>query len=191
MIKALLFDCFGVLTADTWREFTATLPDDQRAEASELNRQYGAAYISKEEFLQAIDKLTGHRPDHIDRLIDNESTKNLVLLDYIRAQKPNYKIALVSNVGSNWIREQFLTSEEQGLFDEFILSYEVRAAKPDPEIFRVAADKLGVELNECVLIDDVEYYCQVAQTIGMQAICYEDFSQMQTELDKLLADSKN
>lgn len=191
MIKAILFDCFGVLTADTWREFTATLPDEQRAQASELNRQYGAAYISKDDFLQAIEELTGNRPDHIDRLIDNETTKNLALLDYIASLKAQYKVALVSNVGTNWIRENFLTQDEQKLFDEFILSYEVRVAKPDPEIFRISADRLGVELSECVLIDDVEYYCQIAESIGMKAVCYEDFKQAKTEIDKLLANSKH
>lgn len=190
MIKAILFDCFGVLTADTWKEFTATLPEEQRAEASELNRQYGAAYIDKEQFLAAIEELTSHRPDHIDRLIDQETTKNSQLLEYIEQLKNDYKIGLVSNVGSNWIRQNFLTEDEQKLFDNFILSYEVRVAKPDPEIFRIAADRLNVELDQCLLVDDVPYYCQVAESIGMKTVCYVDFQQARTDISRLLPNTK-
>jgi len=191
VIKAILFDCFGVLTADTWREFTATLPDEQRAEASELNRQYGAAYISKDEFLEQIERLTGHRPDHIDRLIDNESTKNTALLSYIAELRQSYKIGLISNVGSNWIRDVFLTPDEQKLFDDFTLSYEVRVTKPNPEMFQIAADRLGVELDECLLVDDVEFYCHAAESVGLKAVCYEDYKQAKAEIEQFLADSKN
>src|SRR5437868_15071308 len=129
MIKAIIFDCFGVLTTDSWQEFVGTLPLPKRQEARILNHAYGSAVLSKPEFLKAIVELTGRQPQDIDSMLDNEMYKNKELLDYIGQLKPKYKIGLLSNVASNWIRDRFLTPEEQALFDEFILSYEVGLTK--------------------------------------------------------------
>ncbi len=186
MIKAIIFDCFGVLTTDKWREFVATLPEDQRQSASDLNRSYGGAHIDKTEFLNSIQKLTGRQPQDIDEVLDNETSKNTELLNFIKTLKPQYKIGLLSNVASNWIRESFLTIDEQKLFDDFVFSYEVRMTKPDPRIFALAAERLGVLPEECVLVDDVDYYCGVARDQGMKTICYKDFQQAKNALHSQL-----
>ena len=192
VIKAIIFDCFGVLTADTWREFVATLPEAKRREASELNRQYGAAYLSKSDFLSALKSLTGMLPQDIDELLGHEITKNDALLEYIATLNKTYKIGLLSNVGNNWIRSNFLNAEEQLLFDEYILSYEVRVAKPDPQIFELAAERLGVKTSECIMVDDVEYFCGIADSLGMKSVIYHDFVQTKAQIDELLAaDSKS
>ncbi|MEK7059161.1 MAG: HAD-IA family hydrolase [Patescibacteria group bacterium] len=187
MVKAIIFDCFGVLTTDKWREFVASLPECQRQAASDFNRAYGGAHISKAEFLRSIQELTGRQPQDIDKTLDNETNKNDDLLELIKTLRPKYKIGLLSNVASNWIRDHFLSLEEQKLFDNFVFSYEVHITKPDPDIFKLAADRLGVVPSECILVDDVEYYCGIAQDLGMQTICYRDFRQTKTELDKLLS----
>lgn len=186
MVKAVIFDCFGVLTTDSWREFVAALPAAQRQRASDLNRAYGAAFIDKTEFLKSIKDLTGKKPTDIDKLLDEEAYKNTELLEYIAALKPNYKISLLSNVASSWVRDKFLTPEERALFDDFLFSYEVRMAKPDPRIFRLAAERLGVLPAECVLVDDVESYCAVARELGMSIVLYKNFPQTKAELNKLL-----
>jgi len=186
MAKALIFDCFGVLTTDSWREFVAKLPAAQRQKASDLNRAYGAAFISKAEFLNSIKDLTGKKPTDIDKLLDNEAYKNTDLLQHIARLKPAYKISLLSNVGSSWISDKFLTADERALFDDFLFSYKVRMAKPDPRIFMLAAERLGVLPAECVLVDDVESYCAVARELGMGAVLYKNFPQAKSELDELL-----
>lgn len=186
MVQAIFFDCFGVLTADRWKEFVTTLPEAQHEPASELNRAYGRAQLSKAEFVRAIEELTGKQPDDIDQLLDNEMTKNTELLELIGTLKPKYKIGLLSNVGSNWIRERFLTPDEQKLFDDFTFSYEVGMAKPDPRVFEVAAERLGVTPEASVLVDDVEYYGDIARAVGMQFVLYQNFTQAKAELLKLL-----
>lgn len=188
MIKAIIFDCFGVLTTDSWRAFTATLPPDQRDRASELNRAYDAGMISLAEFLQGIQEATGRQPDLIENLLDNDIVKNTALLKYIAELKPHYKIGMISNIATNWVREKLLTPEEQQLFNDMVFSYEVRVAKPDPRIFHLATQRLGVEANECVFIDDIDRYCEVATEVGMRAIVYQDFGQMQADLTEILND---
>lgn len=167
----------------------ATLPESQRQAARDLNQAYGAALIPKDEFLRGIKELTNNRPLDIDKVVDHEyiTNKNTQLLEYIAKLKEDYKIGLLSNVGSNWIREQFLTADEQGLFDGFVFSYEVRMVKPDPRIFRLIAKKLDVALEACLLVDDVQYYCEAASSLGMKAVYYQNFQQTKSDLQKLLA----
>jgi len=191
MVKAVIFDCFGVLTTDSWKEFVGTLPMEKRHEARDLNHAFGSAAIDKAQFLKAIVELTGRQPEDIDSMLDNEMYKNTELLDYIAQLKPKYKIGLLSNVASNWIRDRFLTPEEQALFDEFILSYEVGLTKPDKEIYKLSAECLGTEISECLLVDDVEYYGQAAQELGMKFVLYKNFGQAKAEIEAALADSKS
>lgn len=191
MIKAIIFDCFGVLTADSWHEFRMSLPSEQHTPASDLNHQYGAGVINKEEFLGSVSELTGQPEDAISKLIDNEQSKNLALLNYIGVLKRQYKIGLLSNVASNWIRDEFLTAEEQKLFDAFVLSFEEHITKPDPRIYRVAARRLGVLPEECVYIDDIDRYAAAARDEGMSGLVYHNLSELKTELEPLLADPDN
>lgn len=187
MVQAIIFDCFGVLTTDKWREFTATLPTGQREQTRELNRAYGGAFISKAEFLKAIYDLTGKLPEDIEDNLTNGSFKNTELLELIAALKSSYKIGLLSNVASNWIRDQFLTIHEQKLFDDFVFSYEQKMTKPDARMFEMAAERLGVSVSDCVLVDDVERYCTAANDLGMQTVLYQNFSQTKNDLQRLLA----
>jgi epoxide hydrolase-like predicted phosphatase len=187
MIKVVIFDCFGVLTADKWKEFVGTIPDALRKSARDINHAYDAGFINEEEFISQIKKLTGRDSNEVEAIEANDRTKNTKLLNYIATLKSRYKIGLLSNVATNWIREEFLTPGEQTLFDEYILSYEVQLTKPDPRIFNIACEKLGVQPNEAVLVDDIESYCEAAREVGLQAICYKDFAQMQRELEQILA----
>jgi epoxide hydrolase-like predicted phosphatase len=189
MIKAIIFDCFGVLTTDHWKEFVAKLPAAQMEQARALMYQHDAGRLLESELLREVKRLTNQTPRGAEKLINDENIKNTELLAYIKELRPTYKVGLLSNIGSNWIREDFLNQAEQALFDEIILSYEVHMAKPDPEIFELAAKRLAVEPSGCVLIDDSAGHCQAARQQGMQAILYTDFRQMKHKLEPLLSQS--
>lgn len=186
MIKAIIFDCFGVLTADKWKEFVATLPEDQRQPAGDINHAYDAGFISEKEFITQIKKLTGRSPGEVENLTISEIGKNKELLNYINSLKQDYKIGLVSNVTSNWIRDYFLSKDEQALFDDMVMSFEVGTTKPDPKIYQIALNNLGVKGNEAIFIDDIERYAQAGREVGMQAIVYKDFEQMKSDLAALI-----
>lgn len=186
MIRAIIFDCFGVLTADKWHEFRLSLPAEQQSEASDLNQQYCRGIIAKDEFLAAVKQLTGHDASFTRELIDNEDSKNHRLLGYIGELKQQYKIGLLSNVATPWITDTFLTAEEQVMFDSMVFSYEARLTKPDPRIFELAAARLAVQPTECIFIDDIARYCQGARDVGMQAILYENLPQMRRDLTQVV-----
>lgn len=184
-MKAIIFDCFGVLTTDYWREFVAALPSDQQKEAGDLNKAYDAGFITTLDFSDQVESLTGKRPNLIE---DTRAlaTKNDALLQYITLLKPKYKIGLLSNIASNWVTEEFLTASEQTLFDEMVFSHAVHLVKPDYQIFELIAERLQVEPADCVMIDDLEVNCTSAQETGMQAIVYQNYAQCRQELEQLL-----
>ena len=77
------------------------------------------------------------------------------------------KTALVSNC-SHSTRPIVERLELEQLFDEVILSFEVRVMKPDAAIYQIALQRLGgVEPSRAVFIDDQPGYCDGARAIGL------------------------
>ncbi len=190
MLRAIIFDCFGVLTTDAWLAMIDSLPEGVDVQAARrLNRAYNMGLIDQQEFSKGLEEITGLKSAEITRRLTNAAGKNTKLLDYIRGlRKRGYKIGLISNVATNWVRDEFLNSDEQKLFDQMILSYEVGMAKPDPRMFTLACKRLGVEPADTIIVDDIERYCTAARTEGLQAIVYHDFRQATAELEKFLAE---
>jgi len=79
------------------------------------------------------------------------------------------RTAFVSNCNENtrWLLDELGLS---GLVDELVLSCEVGLAKPDPAIYGVALDRLGVAAERAVLVDDQSSYCASAVEFGMAAV---------------------
>ena len=186
MITAIIFDCFGVLTSDNWLEFTTSLPEEQRQPCSDLNHAYDRGMITRQDFMEQVEELTGRRPHYIDDELASATTKNLLLLGYIKELSEDYQIGLLSNVGTNWIRDHFLTDEEQAFFDAMAFSYDIKYTKPDPRAFEIIAERLHTPVEQCVMIDDIDRYCEAARDTGMQAVHYRDFAQLKRELTALL-----
>jgi HAD superfamily hydrolase (TIGR01509 family) len=71
-------------------------------------------------------------------------------------------------------------------FDEIIISCEVKLVKPDPLIFDLTLQRLGVGKEEAVLIDDREANIIGARKYGLRAVFYRNKSQAIIDLEKLL-----
>src|SRR4051812_13725982 len=154
MIKAIIFDCFGVLTADNWQEFLSGLPPDADIEkARQVHRAYDRGELSKVEASEQIREATAQNFVEIDDVEVEGVPKNTRLLMLAKELHDNgYKTSILSNVASNWVRDQFLTTEERAFFDDFVFSHEVGMIKPDPDIFALAVKRLGVQPEESILI---------------------------------------
>ncbi len=192
MIRAVIFDCFGVLTTDAWLPFKTKYFGHEQAlldRASELNKQSDAGFISADDFVVAIGKMAGLSAREVETAISN-NVPNDELFDYVAQLKDTYKIGMLSNASANWITDLF-TPAQTALFDTISLSYETHFTKPMAQAYETVADKLGVMVGECIFIDDQERFVTGASEAGMPAIWYQDNQQLMTALDRLLAtDSK-
>ncbi len=187
MISAIVFDCFGVLMTDAWLPFKAKAfghDPELLLEATNLMRQSDAGMISHDDFITSIAKLASMPASQAKKAIAN-NVANEPLFLYIQELKKDHKIGLLSNAADNWLDHMF-TPEQIKVFDAVALSYEMRHVKPDPRAYEIIAERLGVEVGECVFVDDQERYCTGAREAGMKAIWYKnDVDQMRIELDKL------
>ncbi|MFF7709364.1 HAD-IA family hydrolase [Pseudomonas sp. NPDC007930] len=75
--------------------------------------------------------------------------------------------------------------------DCIIDSCKVKVRKPEPEIFALAAEALGVSAEGCVLIDDVEENCEAARKAGWQAIHFVDSLVVCEQVRALLYPARN
>lgn len=73
------------------------------------------------------------------------------------------KVAVVSNIAFD-IRPAFQAAGAE--VDEFVLSFEVGSVKPDPQIFRVALERVGVSAPETVMVGDSEENDGAARSLG-------------------------
>ena len=183
-IKAIIFDCFGVLTNDGWLAFRNKYFFDNGKlleEANELNKLSDAGVISLDTFISRISVMAD---------VSEEVTKNSLkihvrndkLIDYIKTElKGEYKIGLLSNASSNFL-DEVIGQDGVNLFDEIVLSYQVRVAKPDKLMYETIVQKLGLKYEECLFIDDQPRYCEGARALGIKTIVYENNRQL---IDKL------
>lgn len=74
-------------------------------------------------------------------------------------------------------------------FDDRVISGEVGLRKPDPEIFLLAADRLGVAPDGCAFVDDAEPNVVAAEELGMTGIHHVDITATREALETFLGTS--
>jgi putative hydrolase of the HAD superfamily len=67
-------------------------------------------------------------------------------------------------------------------FHDLVLSYEVKAMKPSPAIYREAIARAGCRPEECFFTDDIPAYVEGAQRAGIDAVQFESCAQLEREL---------
>jgi len=90
----------------------------------------------------------------------------------VRALRPPFRCSVLSNADLS------LRGRLQGelalhsYFDDIVVSAEVGMAKPGAEIFRLAADRLGLPPEVCVFVDDWDKNVDAARAVGMQVVLH-------------------
>ena len=69
-----------------------------------------------------------------------------------------------------------------GLFDVAISSHHVGLFKPDPQIYLIALDRLGVSPDRVMFFDDVPAYVTAASALGIRAFQVEGVEGVRSRL---------
>lgn len=95
-----------------------------------------------------------------------------------------YQLAIVSNHPpglAQWLKEWNI----HWLFEQVVCSGEEGMVKPDPAIFYLALERLGVAAPEAVFIDDTEEHVLAAKALGIQVLLFTTVEKLRHELAKL------
>jgi FMN phosphatase YigB (HAD superfamily) len=193
MIKALIFDCFGVLYVRHGPEFVknhAKNYDRIKGDVLDLHNQVDYGLISVNDFEQQLADLTGLTKGDVNRHFTRGFGRNNQLMDYIEnSLRPHYKIGMLSNIGRGTMEEFFTKKEREQLFDSAVLSSETGMIKPNPAAFVHICDMLGVDTSEAIMIDDNGDNVRGASIAGLKAIQYDGFAHLKRSLENLLPKS--
>ena len=182
--KAVIFDCFGVLYIDKRQNMLQSLPPSVAVELHDIFQQGNYGLLSREEYVKAATSLTGQTAEEFVAASAGGYRLNEELIAKVRELKKSYKVGLLSNIGRGWIEDFFNEHQLHDLFDAVVLSGEEGVAKPHPQIYELASERLGVKLSECVMIDDVQENCAGADAVGMKSIYYVSNKQCLADLEQ-------
>nr|WP_228533945.1 HAD-IA family hydrolase [Nocardia sp. BSTN01] len=116
---------------------------------------------------------------------------NTELIDYVAMLRPRFRTGLLSNsfVGARQRESAAYGFEE--LVDDIVYSHEVGMAKPNPGIYLLACERLGVEPGEAIFVDDSEMAVSGAESVGMTAILHTSNAVTISTLEALLRQSRS
>jgi putative hydrolase of the HAD superfamily len=181
--RAILFDDGGVLLRLDWHEVDAYgrrygLPWGAFARTlyqSAAWRGYQAGRIGREEWLADARLQLGRywggcAEERLTAWLAQSCEPNDDCLELARACKAaGHRVAVVSNAEGAAVDVLRGGLGPPLGWDAIVTAAEVGVAKPDPEISRIAAARLGVEVEHCFVVDDVAENVAAARLVGMQA----------------------
>ncbi len=210
MIKAVLWDFGGVITSSPFEAFNRYelangIPKDfirsVNAKDPDTNAwaQFESSSVSLEEFdpiFAAETEKAGHRipGKEVMKLLSGHIRPEMV--EALKLIKKNYRIACITNnvkgagegpgMASDHSKAEKIV-EIMGLFDFVIESSLVGFRKPDPRIYQLACDKMGIDASEAVFLDDLGINLKPAKAMGMQTIKVTSAEQALGELSAILS----
>ncbi len=185
MIKAVIFDLDGVII-DTahyhyiaWKrlasEFAVTLTPAHnellkgvsRMRSLDIILSLGNIEMSVEQREQLADKKNNWFVEYIESIRPEEIFPGVVdLIKNLKAKNIKVGLASSSKNAPRVIELLGIASE----FDTIIDGTMIVHTKPDPEIFLLAAHKLGIKPSECLVFEDAEAGVEAALAAGMKCV---------------------
>jgi epoxide hydrolase-like predicted phosphatase len=108
------------------------------------------------------------------------------LRDFAAGLRPGYTTAILSNSADGARREEQKRYGFEQLVDVIVYSHEVGLAKPDPAVFRLTEERLGVEPHEIAFLDDQQRHVHAARALGWHAVLHRHTPESIRRLDELL-----
>jgi epoxide hydrolase-like predicted phosphatase len=114
---------------------------------------------------------------------------NETVLEYMRElRRRGYKLAICTNNVREWSERWRSKLPVDDIFDVIVDSAFVGTRKPEPRIYELTLEQLGVPAHEALLVDDIELNCTAARELGMQAVWFKSSEQAIADVEAALAD---
>ncbi|MGN6556533.1 MAG: HAD family hydrolase [Solirubrobacterales bacterium] len=206
-IRAIVSDFGGVLTTPLLNAFAAFQDDvgispeslglamrEGLGEGEELPLfRLERGEISEDEFLDrlgdGLESILGHRPHlhHFRRTFFEALDPNEPMIELMRELKASgLKMAMLTNNVREWepLWRSMLPVDE--IFEEIVDSAFVGCRKPEPRIYELTLERIGMPAEACLFIDDLQPNIEGAQAAGMRTVHFRDNEQAIAEIRRLL-----
>ncbi|WP_322517780.1 HAD-IA family hydrolase [Rhodopseudomonas palustris] len=189
MVEAVIWDFGGVLTSSPFEAFARFeiergLPIDiiRRTNAANHFENAWAKFERAEVDLDTFDALFAEESRALGAEVRGREVLPLLsgdlrpqMVEALRRVKQSFKTGCITNnlpanaIGSASGRTLYV-AEVMALFDHVIESAKIGLRKPDPKIYRMMTDTLGVDPANCVYLDDLGVNLKPAREMGMTTI---------------------
>jgi putative hydrolase of the HAD superfamily len=197
--EGLLLDFGGVVTTDFFAALGAHcerlgLPHDSfrnlvtvDPKGRELYHQVERGELSQPAFEQKIAQLLGVQPAGlIQGLLADLRPEPLMAEAVARARTAGIRVGVITNSWGTAPYDPYAAYQLNQRFDAVVISSQVGLRKPEPAIYRLAADELAVPLGGIVFVDDIAANLQPAKELGMVVIHHVDPGRTVHDLERLL-----
>jgi putative hydrolase of the HAD superfamily len=196
--RGLLLDFGGVVTTDFFASLGAHcerfgLPHDRFRDlvtadpvGRKLYHQVERGELSQPEFERRIAPLLGVEPDGLVRGLLADLRPDPLMTDAVaQARAAGIRVGVISNSWGTAPFDPYAGYRLDEQFDAVVISSDVGIRKPDPAIYLLAADKLGVTPTLCVFVDDIPSNLGPAREVGMAVVHHVDPVTTIRELERL------
>jgi epoxide hydrolase-like predicted phosphatase len=135
-------------------------------------------------------KLDPRTRDQLRRDYFGRDQIDSALMEFIRGLRSRVRVGMITNAWPDVRRYLENEAKIADAFDPLIVSAEVGLAKPDPRIYQLALERLGVQPAEAVFVDDFEDNVAGARWVGMQAVHFTSTPQAIAAVRALLRGSE-
>jgi glucose-1-phosphatase len=194
VLKAILFDLGNVIIPFDFRRAYARLeplckfPTEEirsRLRATGVVHRFETGQIDEFRFVQEFSKALDLDISHAE-FCDLWSCifmpDPLIPESLIESLAQRHRLLLLSNTNSIHISMVRANYPLLRHFQHAVLSYEVGAAKPSPEIYQEAVRRAGCLPQECFFTDDIQQNVDAACALGIDAVRFHSASQIEDEL---------
>ena len=186
MIKAVIFDYFDVFRTDGYNRWLRQHGYRRDGAFLEASEKHDRGEYSDKDFFKAIADASGETADQVRRELESDHEFNQPLVDYVRTLKDRYKLALLSNASSDYLRNELAQRGIEKYFDEIVISSELGLIKPEPAIFEHIMEKLGVEPQQCIFTDDNPKHVEAAEKLGIQGVVFTSVTELKQQIEAIV-----
>jgi putative hydrolase of the HAD superfamily len=108
------------------------------------------------------------------------------LVQFIQSLRPCYKIGIISNAWSGARYFHNFKFKMNAWTDVAVYSAEVKLVKPDPRIYQLALERLGIKPDEAVFVDDLLENVEAARALGMCGVQFKTAAQTIVDIERCL-----
>ena len=204
MIEAVIWDFGGVITTspfEAFARFERELPPDiiRRTNANNHWQNAWARFERAEVDVETFDQLFAAESRALGAEVRGKDVLPLLsgdlrpeMVEALRRVRRHFKTGCITNnlpansIGSMADRALYVT-EVMAQFDHVIESAKIGLRKPDPRIYQMMTEALGVKPDHCIYLDDLGVNLKPAREMGMITIKVLNASQAIAELEAATA----